>query len=438
MEKYLLELLKESNTIIIPGLGALTATNKEKGEYMFMPYLKHDDGTLKKFVASKESCDETEARTKIDQFVDTINSKLNNEGTFELANFGVFSKDNSGDIVFDSSISDKETPVVEESAEPFIETKSEAEIVPEIELPKEIEKDDAIVFEEVVQVEAVVENDVFSEIDPNVEENIEQQTSEDDHLEIDQIDDQPEVRSVVIESEPTNETQEEIIVSSDTSVTSVSSNSAEYSEQQQWEDDLDLPPINAKIDRPKKPIIEKAKRDKKRRSPLFYVLILVVVILVGGATTVGVFYNKIKTALFSEERSDTTKLAEGKQFEFTEEADPEPNVESNEASTEVDEIIEEAVETPEVIEEKKLEPPVKKKEVVSGSFFLIVGSFQNEGNANRFSEKMRSEGNDSELIGPNNGFYLVTIGSYSSEADAKSALNEKIQRYPKVWLYKKV
>jgi cell division protein FtsN len=91
-----------------------------------------------------------------------------------------------------------------------------------------------------------------------------------------------------------------------------------------------------------------------------------------------------------------------------------------------------------VIEEKKLEPPVKKKEVVSGSFFLIVGSFQNEGNANRFSEKMRSEGNDSELIGPNNGFYLVTIGSYSSEADAKSALNEKIQRYPKVWLYKKV
>ena len=54
MDKYLLEILKEVNTIIIPGLGALTITNKDTGEIMFMDYLKHDDGQLAEYIAQKE------------------------------------------------------------------------------------------------------------------------------------------------------------------------------------------------------------------------------------------------------------------------------------------------------------------------------------------------------------------------------------------------
>ena len=42
MDKYLLLLLKEVNTIIIPDLGALTITNHSTGEIMFMPFLKYD------------------------------------------------------------------------------------------------------------------------------------------------------------------------------------------------------------------------------------------------------------------------------------------------------------------------------------------------------------------------------------------------------------
>ena len=37
-----------------------------------------------------------------------------------------------------------------------------------------------------------------------------------------------------------------------------------YSEQEQWEDDLDLPPIDHKKAQAKKPILEKAEFDKKR------------------------------------------------------------------------------------------------------------------------------------------------------------------------------
>ena len=38
-----------------------------------------------------------------------------------------------------------------------------------------------------------------------------------------------------------------------------------YSEQEQWEDDLDLPPLDQKKAQAKKPILEKAEFDKKRK-----------------------------------------------------------------------------------------------------------------------------------------------------------------------------
>jgi hypothetical protein len=62
MDKYLLEILKDVNTIIIPGLGALTITNSDTGEIMFMGFLKHDDGQLSKYIAEKEGWDENEAK----------------------------------------------------------------------------------------------------------------------------------------------------------------------------------------------------------------------------------------------------------------------------------------------------------------------------------------------------------------------------------------
>lgn len=438
MENFLLEILKDSNTIIIPGLGALTVTNKDKGEYMFMPFLKHDDGTLKKFIASKLSCDEGEAKEKIDRFVAEVNSKLDQGATFEIAGFGVFKKDNSGDISFDG-LSNQEVQVpiqvnVDDSSaskEPEVQL---AEIKKE-DLEETEKKEGEIVIEETVQVEAVVEEQPVQELVSEVKEEKIEEIPDEDAIETN-VD---EVQTILVES--VSETEPEEIISQADSlkeVESVSSVTTDYSEQQQWEDDLDLPPINAKVERPKKPIIEKVKKDKKRRSPLFYVLILLLVLLVGGATTVGVFYNQIKTALFSEDKRDTTKLAEEKQFEFA--AEPTETETIAETESETSEPIETSPEEkqPEVVKEAKPTPPVvTPSETINGDFMLIVGSFQNEGNATRFSEKMRSEGNDSQVIGPKNGFYLVTIGTYNSEAEAKKGLNEKITKYPKVWLYKK-
>ena len=75
MDKYLLEILKEINTIIIPGLGALTITDASSGDIMFMTYLKHDDGQLAKYIAKNEGIDETEAKNLIAKYVREITTK---------------------------------------------------------------------------------------------------------------------------------------------------------------------------------------------------------------------------------------------------------------------------------------------------------------------------------------------------------------------------
>ena len=44
----------------------------------------------------------------------------------------------------------------------------------------------------------------------------------------------------------------------------------EYSEKDQWNDDLDLPPINHKTEPSKKPILEKAEFDRKKKKRWVY------------------------------------------------------------------------------------------------------------------------------------------------------------------------
>lgn len=100
MVKYLLEILKENKTIIIPGLGALTITNSETGDIMFMPYLRHDDGMLSGYIAKIDGIDEGDAKNIIGKFVREINAELDKGETFSMFQLGEFTKAADGDIEF--------------------------------------------------------------------------------------------------------------------------------------------------------------------------------------------------------------------------------------------------------------------------------------------------------------------------------------------------
>lgn len=100
MNKYLQELLKLANTVIIPGLGALTITNDKTGDIFFMSYLKHDDGKLAEFIASKEGIELIDAKNNLAKYVREISTILDKGESFDIFNFGKFIKNESGEIVF--------------------------------------------------------------------------------------------------------------------------------------------------------------------------------------------------------------------------------------------------------------------------------------------------------------------------------------------------
>ena len=100
MQNYLQQILNESNTIIIPGFGALTITSTKTGDIYFMPFLKHDDGQLAKYIAKVETIELEEAKNTIANFINTVQSSLNNGENFEMTEFGRFKISNEGEIEF--------------------------------------------------------------------------------------------------------------------------------------------------------------------------------------------------------------------------------------------------------------------------------------------------------------------------------------------------
>ncbi len=100
MQNYLQQILSESNTIIIPGFGALTITSNKTGEIYFMPFLKHDDGILAKHIANTEAITLDEAKSTIANFVNTVKSSIDNGENFEMTEFGRFSLNSQGEIEF--------------------------------------------------------------------------------------------------------------------------------------------------------------------------------------------------------------------------------------------------------------------------------------------------------------------------------------------------
>lgn len=101
MKNYLIEALESNNTVIIPGLGALTITSARTRDIYFIPYLKHDDGTLNSLISEKTGNNKEESKNFIQKFVEEVKNSIDQTAFFELENFGRFKKLHTGDIEFE-------------------------------------------------------------------------------------------------------------------------------------------------------------------------------------------------------------------------------------------------------------------------------------------------------------------------------------------------
>lgn len=467
MNLHLLEFLKETSTVIIPDFGALTLTNADTGEVMFMSYLKYDDGKLIKFISEKENISIDESKEKIAQQVKEINEILNNKEIYSIPKLGKFSKDSSGEIIFESwvhadSLDERKADTISEEMNTDIEIDS---IEPEtVSIPPLTEEPTIIAASVPVSEES-------NAIDLSTEENKIPKVAPEEP--------QPENKEIILEETATTEYVEEAeevkeikkrgrkkkdlsssISESENDITETPTpieeiperniseipeakeekiEAEQYTEEDQWKDDLDLPPINAKIEKPKKPILEKTQKDKKKRRPAFYFLLTFLVLIIAGTLTVAMFYNSLEEFLpfmKSEKIHEKEIVAEEKNNEI-----PEEEIKKNPSEDEEKEIQETVKEEPvEEVEENQVESGMIQTSTGqvdrNKPYHVIAGAFSDKSNADRYQNKLTSEGNNSVIIGQFDNLYIVSIGSYSSMAEAENSLGEAKNKSPKAWIFK--
>jgi len=403
MDKYLFQILKEVNTIIIPEIGALTIVNQATGEIMFMSYLKFDDGKLANYIAEKEAMDLTDAKVLVAKYIREIQTKLDKGETYDMYQFGSFSKNSGGEITFKAW----EKLVVSSSSEP------EKDIEPEIIVP--------IVSPQIEVAVVSIENTELIEQEKLAE------VSELDELE----------KKITIPEQDIVPAPIEVIEQTETEEVNEPINA--ISEEEQWNDDLDVPPINHLKETIKKPILEKTKKDKikKKRGVVFYVLTVFLLLVIGGGTYVGMNYNELKQHIpFLASTPEKEQALEETTTEEVETASEEENVEMEATETNV-------VEETEAVDESDTQVVETSTVSTSGLIIdktlpiqIIAGAFTEESNATRKVETLKSNGSAAEIIGRYGGFYFVCIGSFNSMDEVK-ATKSNFESAGKYWVFQK-
>lgn len=435
MNKYLLEILQETNTIIIPGLGAITVTNKDKGEMMFMSYLKHDDGALSSYISEKDGVDETEAKNTIAKYVREIQAKLDQGESFDVFGLGSFVKDKDGDIEFvgkadsethEPSVVEKEEAIIEQT---IVETIAEVEqketphIEPETSAEEIVIPAEEPIAEPEVSQKKHNETVEVTEESPKKEETefIEQPLIAQKEL---NISEKQELSKNVEKFEKLKEKAPQVI-----SPTSV--NPRKETNQ-----------ASAKKDSKKS---VEPKKEKKKRGAGFWILIALLFLIVGGGTYFGLNYNEFKQYIpfladakeTPAKESDAKKKMEELMGETETTSEPEEEMSTPESETPEEEVT--APEEPKKEEVQPTPPPKKptpSSSTSGGAYKIICGVFSDPANAERMLSQLKSEGLPAEILPSPSGMSFVSMKAFGTEAEATAALSSMRSIAPKAWLMK--
>jgi len=441
MNNYLLQLLKEVKTLIIPGLGALTVTNESTGEILFMPYLKFDDGTLAKHIASKENMELNDASNMISKFVREVTAELDKGNSYDMYQFGRFVKVD-GEIAFEAwsggnsaeqktgEAPAKQEPVVETPVAPVVES-VKVEPKEETPLPKtesESGKDEKPKEEKIIP--PVVEAPVIEEAKKPVET--------------------PKVEEPKVEK----------IVPPVVEVPKAEPKKAEPK------------PAPAKpAAKKEKPVKEpKAPKEKKKTSVFAYILWGFLVLILGAGTFVAIQFDSLKKdfPILADLAGENDDVAKGSEDVKQLEEDPGVNGDSATASEPIPEddvqVVEDQLPAEKTVEEpkktvapKKETPAPKPKTTVtvnkkpvtktpkttstatfdgSKHFHVIAGSFGSEANANKLAGKLQSKGFGEASVTMNNGMYRVSVKGFATLNEATAEAANIQSSVPGAWVLK--
>lgn len=412
MNMYLKQILSEQNTIIIPGLGALTLTNEKTGEIMFMSYLKHDNGELAAYISEKEGIDLNLAKNEVAKFVREVSAKLDQGDTYSIFEFGQFIKNESQEIDFVSwnKLKDNSnSPENESESTPIV---TDEPIVKKVVEPIEEEQ-------EPIREAIIPPVEIFEEtetIQPSLDEILAktEETPSEEKI-------TPEE---VIKSEEIEETVSEVIPPSSDKNTPQSASSTEniyYSPEELAQIELEKQKQQSEetIQKPEE------KKEKKSKGALFWILIVMVLIFVSTLIGTLFFYDSMRSVFTFLPDMKTEKPIEKEETTTTPDDDFVDEMYDEDTTHQTDETeIETITETEApVVEEVKQAPPVQNMSS-SGSFHVIGGSFSSNENAEKMVSKFKNEGIEAQNLGKQGGMFLVSLGGFASQQEAVDFLKK--------------
>ena len=186
--------------------------------------------------------------------------------------------------------------------------------------------------------------------------------------------------------------------------------SEKYSEKDQWNDDLDLPPLNHKNESIKKPILEKAEFDRKKKKR--WIPLLVVISIIAGSTPF--ILNNCEGVNVPNKMKMTSNASEDSNPDSSE------NNHLNEEAPEEIAFIEDTVIIENIDSEEGMEIVLNEED--PKYYHIIIGSFEQENYAVAFVDQLEHK-IDATQIMEYNGLYRISYNSYNDSDEAEIELD---------------
>ncbi len=382
LENYIHELLKENETVIVPGFGAFFTEYKpaEIGETEIMPpsktisfsvSIRNNDGLLVGYVATVERVSHFDALKIIEKERDNIVFLLDKGEKVTLEGTGQLTINEKNEVIF--------TPVVD--ANFSIETFGLD--------PVFLEK-----LNEERQEDTISENNQLIEEQAPV---VTEKPIEDEFV-------GSEVPAELIEEEITNSSEDEIneVSGEENPEQNEPYNQEVVSEPGDSEEKIE--PVFATTE----PMPEK--ENKKKAGWYWYLLILIPILVAGIFIS-----NKVKERKPGSTESKSNIIQQNTPNEMQSASETETTSDTMQFTEE------EALQADSVITATTAENA--KIDTVSGQpvYYLVGGSFKEEENAKEYMEELKVKGFNPFYMGKRGNFYMIGVGKYKTEGQATSA-----------------
>jgi nucleoid DNA-binding protein len=378
IDKYIAELLKTNTRVIIPDFGAFmvkaTAGSSEK-QISFNDFLKYNDGLLVNHIAKTENISKDEALKKVKAFVEDIQKELKSNKPFKVEGLGYLFKDPRGSIKFKSG---EEKPSDDKPAEskPKVE-KGATETKTEVKL------------DEKKETTPVKKPDATVKKEPEKETTTPKTATGDNKTLNEKLSDNKKAAS----TSATNDTK-----------TQVKSGMPDAKK-------ATTPTGTTKGTQAKKPVTSQAPQKKSNATPIIVVAAIVVVL---GTTGFLAYLNWDTVKSWLPE----SWLGKDEPKEVVIDKEALKREQARKDSLRQVQMMQDSIKQAKQDSIRKAEELKMKNQK---KYYLVAGSFKTQKYAEKFVEKLKSEGYSAEVFMERHGFYRV---SYNSYVDRQQAFNE--------------